>query len=198
MAQKAKEYYYAHREVRLRHAKQYRDKPDVKIKHKKYMALYKRSRDTIIKTNKKYRDSHKQKIIADRLSYRMTHRDKIKDIGKAYYHNVLKHDIKHVLNARIRTGIIGSLKNHSKEGRSWCNLVGYNSETLKRSLQKTMPKGHSWQDFLNGKLHIDHIIPISVFNFTNPEHSDFKRCWALNNLQLLTASDNIKKSNHVA
>jgi len=61
-----------------------------------------------------------------------------------------------------------------------------------------MPKGYCWQDFLEGKLHIDHKIPISAFNFTKSEHIDFKRCWALSNLQLLPARENIIKSNHLS
>ena len=46
-----------------------------------------------------------------------------------------------------------------------------------------------------GEWHIDHIIPKSVFNFTKPEHEDFKRCWALKNLQPLWAEENISKFN---
>ena len=45
-----------------------------------------------------------------------------------------------------------------------------------------------------GDWHIDHKIPISAFNFTKPEHEDFKRCWALSNLQPLWAKDNISKN----
>ena len=55
-------------------------------------------------------------------------------------------------------------------------------------------KSANWQDFMEGKLHIDHIIPISAFNFTKPEHINFKRCWGLSNLRLLPAKENrIKK-----
>ena len=32
-----------------------------------------------------------------------------------------------------------------------------------------------------------------VFNFSKPEHPDFKRCWALKNLRLLPAEENRKK-----
>jgi hypothetical protein len=41
--------------------------------------------------------------------------------------------------------------------------------------------------------HIDHIIPKSVFNYTDAEHIDFKRCWALKNLQPLWAGENMSK-----
>lgn len=36
-------------------------------------------------------------------------------------------------------------------------------------------------------------LSIAVFNFSLPEHRDFKRCWALKNLQPLWASENCKK-----
>ena len=35
----------------------------------------------------------------------------------------------------------------------------------------------------------------SAFNFSKPEHIDFKRCWSLENLRLLPAMENIKKHN---
>jgi len=49
----------------------------------------------------------------------------------------------------------------------------------------------SWENY--GKWHIDHIIPISKFNFITSEHLDFKRCWALKNLQPLEAKQNMSK-----
>lgn len=53
--------------------------------------------------------------------------------------------------------------------------------------------GMTWGNYgINGWT-IDHKIPISVFNFTSSDHEDFKRCWALSNLQPLWAYDNISK-----
>lgn len=72
-------------------------------------------------------------------------------------------------------------------------MVGYKLEELEKHLQSTVPKGYTWQDFLDGELWIDHIIPVSVFNFTKPEHEDFKRCWALENLRVIPARENMEK-----
>lgn len=41
--------------------------------------------------------------------------------------------------------------------------------------------------------HIDHKLPVASFNFDSPEHLDFKKCWALENLQPLWAKENISK-----
>jgi 5-methylcytosine-specific restriction endonuclease McrA len=105
-----------------------------------------------------------------------------------------KTDLKFNLNRKISLAIYRSLRNN-KVGKHWENLVGYTLNDLIKYLKKTIPKDYTWQDYLEGKLHIDHIIPISVFNFTESEHIDFQRCWALNNLQLLPAKENLIKNN---
>ena len=96
----------------------------------------------------------------------------------------------------MRRAITESLKG-KKAGRRWEDLVGYTLNDLFKRLKSTMPEGYTWQDYLKGKLHIDHIIPKSVFNFTKPEHPDFLKCWALENLRLLPERENIIKSNHL-
>ena len=60
----------------------------------------------------------------------------------------------------MSSAIRKSLKSN-KEGRHWEGLVGYTLKDLIRRLKKTVPSGYTWQDFLEGKLHVDHIIPIS-------------------------------------
>jgi hypothetical protein len=46
-----------------------------------------------------------------------------------------------------------------------------------------------------GEWHIDHIIPKSAFNYESPEHYDFRRAWALTNLQPLWAAESATKRN---
>jgi len=109
-----------------------------------------------------------------------------KDRGKA--------DLKFNLGHRMRTAINTSLRG-CKKGRHWENLVGYTFDDLLKRLNKTMPEGYTWDNYLNSELHIDHIIPISKFNFTTSRDADFKRCWALDNLRLLPAEENLRKGN---
>jgi len=47
----------------------------------------------------------------------------------------------------------------------------------------------------NPNWHVDHIKPQSLFNFESPEDVEFKQCWALENLQPMSAKENRKKSN---
>ena len=53
----------------------------------------------------------------------------------------------------------------------------------------------SWERLMAGEIHIDHIIPKSVFNFSDPKHADFKKCWSLKNLRPMWAVENLKKHN---
>ncbi len=113
-----------------------------------------------------------------------------------YQSERLKTDIKFRLNRNVSRLIRKALKGN-KAGRRWGSLVGYTLNDLIDRLKNTMPVGYTWKDFLSGELHIDHIIPISAFNFTKPEHTDFKRCWELENLQLLPAKENLIKHNNL-
>ena len=104
-----------------------------------------------------------------------------------------KHDIKYQLNQRMKNMMNAHLKNSTKNGRKWENLVVYNLNDLIKHLKKTLPNGYNWKDFLEGKLHIDHEIPISAYSFDKPEDFQFQECWSLNNLQFLPAKENLKK-----
>lgn len=114
-----------------------------------------------------------------------------------YGRDRLRRDDKHNLNGRISNVIRSSLKNN-RNGRHWEDLVDYTLDDLIKRLKKTMPKNYAWQDFLEGKLHLDHVIPKNAFNFTKLEHADFKKCWALKNLRLLPARENIKKGSKLS
>jgi len=104
--------------------------------------------------------------------------------------------LKNSINRKMLGRMRASLKT-SKGVCRWEYLVDYTLDDLKKHLKKTMPKGYTWQDYIDGKLHIDHIIPIAVHNFTRFEHIDFKRAWALSNLQLLPARENLLKSDKI-
>lgn len=103
-----------------------------------------------------------------------------------------KRDIKYVVAQRIGNQIRYVLKGR-KNGKSWQKLVGYTAEDLRLRLESTMPEGYSWAHFMSGALHIDHIIPVAVHNFKSPADEDFRKAFALDNLQLLPAAVNMRK-----
>lgn len=110
--------------------------------------------------------------------------------------NKNKTDLKFNLSQKMSTEIGRSLKGN-KKGRKWESLVNYNLSDLIKHLKKTIPKGCTWKDYINGKLVVDHIIPIKTFVFRKPEEQEFKWCWSLYNLRLLSAKENILKHDSI-
>jgi len=139
---------------------------------------------------KRYRETHRK----ERLEYQKQYRRNNPKLRSQWQSHKLKIDIKYGINRRMAIAMWHSLKGN-KSGRHWEDLVGYTLKDLFRRLKKTMPEGYIWDDFLKGELHIDHIIPISAFNFIKAEHTDFKKCWGLSNLRLLPAKENRIKYN---
>lgn len=86
---------------------------------------------------------------------------------------------------------IGKALKGVKSGRHWESLAGYTTEQLKKHLEKLFKPGMTWAN--HGQWHIDHKIPVSAHNIKTAEDIDFKKCWALKNLQPLWAEDNQKK-----
>lgn len=101
-----------------------------------------------------------------------------------------------IIRRRISASMRKAIR-QEKAGRRWESLVEYSMTDLINRLKVTIPQGYSWEkDFIDGKgvLHIDHKKPMSSFSFEKAEDEEFRRCFALNNLQLLPAIENMKKS----
>ena len=94
------------------------------------------------------------------------------------------------IGKRINAGMRKALKK-GKDGYSWEVLLGYTRKQLYFHLDSTMPDGYTWDD-LDG-LHIDHIVPKTSFNFSDYSDDEFKKCWAMDNLQFLPAIENMQK-----
>ncbi len=80
----------------------------------------------------------------------------------------------------------------NKARRSWVDLLPYTVDDLKAHLESQFVDGMSWENA--GEWHIDHIRPVSSFNYDSPDHPEFLQCWALDNLQPLWATDNCSKN----
>lgn len=70
-------------------------------------------------------------------------------------------------------------------------FTGYKVAELKKHLEKQFTKGMSWKKFMEGEIHIDHIIPLSAFDRTNED--EVKAAWQLSNLRPMWATDNREK-----
>lgn len=140
---------------------------------------------------KKYRDSHKEKRYISCTNWRINNPDNANEIQKRCYtkrRKTPKGNLDHRMEVSIRNNLNGN-----KNGRCWEMLVGYTVEDLKKHLENLFIGDMNWERFLKGEIHIDHVIPKSLFNFKSYEDSEFKLCWSLVNLQPLWEIDNLKK-----
>lgn len=97
--------------------------------------------------------------------------------------------IAHSIRSRIGFSLRGG-----KRGRSWESLVGYTLNDLMVHLESQFTRGMTWGDYGRGGWHIDHIRPISDFNFADTGDPEFRECWSLWNLQPLWESENVIKN----
>jgi hypothetical protein len=91
---------------------------------------------------------------------------------------------------------IGQALRGEKKRVAWSKLLGYGPDELMAHIERTMLAGMSWDNY-GSAWHIDHILPVSRFNYQRPTDPDFKRCWALSNLRALWAVDNIRKGKKI-
>lgn len=108
----------------------------------------------------------------------------------AEYNRLRLQNPAHRVNNALRCRIWSSL-NGAKWGRTF-DLVGYSLEGLLAHLERQFTKGMSWENY--GEWHIDHIIPLSAFDYKSASDPEFRAAWALANLRPLWAKDNLTKS----
>ena len=154
----------------------------------------KENKEYIRKYQKRYQKANKEYICKLQKRWREANKDHVRKHHRRYQKKRLNESPAYRLNDNISRGIYGALRG-SKNGRHWETLVGYTLGDLVKHLEALFETGMTWENY--GEWHIDHIIPVSAFNFTESKHADFKRCWALENLQPMWASENISKGNKI-
>lgn len=145
---------------------------------------------------KKYCEENKEKQYKRKREFFLNNKNRLNELRRIRETKQRRNDIRYNLDKRIGRAIWYSLRKN-KNGYHWEDLVGYTVEELKQHLENQFKEGMNWDKFLKGEIHIDHIIPKSLFKYNDSEDREFKQCWALANLQPLWAEDNIKKSNEV-
>lgn len=136
----------------------------------------------------KWNKENSEKIKMQNAEYRKINREKINQLRKEWLNENPIQKVNYAFGRRIREAI-----NNKSINYKWKKEIGYGIKELKNHLEKQFKEGMSWENY--GEWHIDHILPVSKFNFKSPKDEDFKRCWALKNLQPLWKEENIKKGN---
>jgi hypothetical protein len=156
-------------------------------KRKKWLS---ENKEKIKETRKIWEERNPEYMKEYRNKLRLESPDRVRDVERqkrAKLRGTAKGKLAHSMGTRMREALRGI-----KAGRRWQDLAGYTIDQLKRHLERHFQPGMSWDNY--GEWHVDHKIPIAAFNFEKPEDIDFKRCWALKNLQPLWAAKNLSKN----
>ena len=94
------------------------------------------------------------------------------------------------LECNVRRIVSMSLRGEVKGGRTF-DLLGYTPGELRTHLERQFARGMNWENY--GKWHLDHVLPLSSFNYATPQDEEFRRAWALTNLRPMWATENVRK-----
>lgn len=172
-----------------------RNSPE-KLKHYRKLA---KKRMQCYRQTAKYLEKRQTQEFRDKANARNSKWQKTSGGRKAkrLYQQYRRQKVEYRLHQSFSARVNQSLQ-HGKNGRPWEKLVGYTLAELKAHLEKRFQQGMLWNNYGKFGWHIDHIVPVAVFDFSSFDDEQFKRCWALSNLQPLWAKDNWEKNSKVA
>lgn len=124
-------------------------------------------------------------------TYNKEHKESLSAWRRGYEKDKVKTDPIYMLKKNMRVRITHEVKKFgAKKSDTIVNLVGPMSE-LKAYIEKQFKPGMTWQN--HGDWHIDHIIPLSIFNLKHYEEQEV--AFHYTNLQPLWRAENLSKSN---
>lgn len=146
--------------------------------------------DKVREANAKWRKNNPDKAKSARYQWR-----KNNPKYHAKYHRerrAIDPDFRMINN--IRSAMYSALNKKGKPGHTE-DLIGCSIYELQSYLELLFQPGMTWNNYGKHGWEIDHIIPLSYFDHTDPEQQ--KRAWHYTNLQPMWAKDNLKKSNKI-
>jgi hypothetical protein len=140
----------------------------------------------------KHRWQHnKQKILEYNKNYEKLNKQKVRNTKNAYRKKKYQEDPVFAISIKLRIRIKRAITNKLRSSTD--SLIGCSIEELKIYLESKFQPGMTWNNYSLYGWHIDHVIPLSSFDLTDPQ--ELKKACHYTNLQPLWAKDNLSKSN---
>lgn len=137
-----------------------------------------------------YYEKNKEKILKDGKEYRKNNKDKCREWHRLNKNKLYKNDANFRLRLLITTRMNKLVRGYRKAAGT-IELLGMTIKDFRVYFKSKFTEGMTWDKFLSGEIHIDHIIPCATFNLVR--EVDQQTCFHYTNLQPLWASDNLKK-----
>lgn len=137
------------------------------------------------KSSKRYREANLEKVRRIKRDYCKNNRDKINRYKRS--RNALP-SVRIIASQRkrLRRFIASTTVNRSE-------MFGCTRDQLVKHIESQFVKGMTWYN--QGRWHIDHIMPCSAFDLTNPEQ--VKVCFNWQNLRPIWAKKNLRKGKKI-
>lgn len=186
--EKRQKHYQENKEERLKDYQE--NKEEINRKRREN---YKKNPEKIKKSNRKYCKKNSEKVKKARQLHYQKNKDSIVIKFVEYRRKKIKTDPIYKIKQNMKTLFSNSLKRQFiKKTQNTFEYTGISYQNYMNHFKKDP----LWSDYCSGGgIHIDHIIPVSVYDFNNPK--DIKKCWQFGNLRLLSAKENIIKSNKI-
>lgn len=162
---------------------------------------YEANREKIAEKGKRYREENYEAVQERKRIYRESNREALaekqrlwlaenREWHREYQRNRRANDpvfrFVDYTRARLRK-ILNGIRSHPEA----LALLGCTRQEWRDHLESQFTDGMSWEN--HGEWHVDHIIPVSSFDQSDPEQR--KICWNFSNTQPLWAADNAAKGN---
>lgn len=153
-----------------------------------------------IKLREKLRntESHRQRRASNPEKHTTYHRNyrrgnkSYRKYRREYTARRRKSEIHFKIAETLRSRLSCSIRSIPKTNKT-LELLGCSIASFKLYLESKFEPGMSWGNY--GKWHIDHIMPISIFDLTKVKHR--MACFHFSNMQPLWARENISKGNKI-
>lgn len=206
LCQKSKDYAEENKEIiREKNIQRYQENYEFHVQWRE------EHREKLRETKKKHCEKNKEKIAARRRELYEQNKERERERKRIYLkenpeqrkatlkkckekkkaENPALYKLNHAMSGGIRRSLL-----NGKEGKSWQSMVDFSLAELRIHIENKFLPGMSWNNM--DEWHIDHIRPLSWFNFYTPEDIEFKECWSIFNLQPLWKYDNMSKNNRYA
>lgn len=145
------------------------------------------------KNRKKYAEK-REEILAWRNEYfnRPGNKEKQRTYAREYMRRRVREDVDFRMLKLLRDRFKQALRGEYKTG-SAIDLLGMPVKEFKELIASKFHHGMTWDKYLSGEIHLDHIRPCSSFDLTDPEQQ--RQCFHYSNYQPLWKEDNLRKHN---
>lgn len=149
------------------------------------------------KRAREWYQKNKEHVKAYQRKYNKENKEKVKKRQDAYVKEKYRTDPNFKLGFVLRRRLRVALRRQYvlKKFKNTFDLLGCSLDDFKTYFRKKFTKGMTWELFLQGKIHIDHIIPCSHFDLDDP--TEQKQCFYATNLRPMWGPDNLTKSDKI-